>query len=150
MSQSDLTEAENDKQIKEISTIKFETKNLGRPLGYLFSFFCFLSNALYLPMLWKFGWIGASIINLTRIIAFYLDRTTSNATDVNIMIMDKNGFNGKEELKRCYIENFKRLIFNYFVYSYILQDAEFRFEYSVQEIQPDRNILGKYNGHGNN
>lgn len=107
---------------------KFERKNLGTPLGYLFSIYTIITHFIYPFSIWKYGFVGAVISNILRLSCYFIDEYTSNATEFNLKILDKNGYNGKEELKAGYIDYLKRTCTLYLVYQYFLMEAEVHFD----------------------
>jgi hypothetical protein len=80
--------------------MKTNCKNLGYPLGYVFSLYVICVLFIYPFILWKYGWIGFLFGNLLRFSTFIIDMFTSNATEYNMSIMEKNGYDSKKLLRK--------------------------------------------------
>ena len=104
------------------------SKNLGYPLGYLFSLYTFCVFFSFPFILWRYGFYGLLGSNLLRYSTLTIDYYTSNATKYNMTILDKNGFDSKNILKMSII----RLLVGSFIigslFVYLFKGAESHFD----------------------
>ena len=80
----------------------FPVKNLGTPLGYIFTLYC-----LIIQLSWPFFMFKGPMYNVLNQLLYFschlIDYLTSNSLQFNLMIMDKNGYDGKYEFKKALI-----------------------------------------------
>lgn len=99
-------------------------KNLGTPLGYIFTFYCFFVFFIGIIAIWMYGIMGYIVVYVLRMSCFWIDEKTSNATELNKGVLIKNGFKPEEILRSAKVKGFFRGLFNYPIFQFFLSDVE--------------------------
>jgi len=110
---------------------KFQEKNLGTPLGYLFSIYAIISVFSYPFILWNFKHLGIAIGLILSASAYVLDYLTSNATEFNMSIMRKNGYDPEKFLKGAILNYYVTFIIDGLIHNHIFQYAETHFDFKL-------------------
>ena len=111
--------------------VKLHEKNLGYPLGYLFSLYATISMSLGFFFIWKYSYFGLIISILLTYSVYAIDYITSNATEYNMMILEKNGFNSKSIIKEGLLSNFIGFILTGPIYVYLFKGIEPHYDFKL-------------------
>lgn len=119
----------NDTQPNKTSSPKL--KNLGTPLGYLFTLYSIIVFFFAIILVWAYGIYGFMFSYVTRALAFWIDEKTSNATELNKKVLEKNGYNAEEIFKWGKIKGLLRGLFHFPFFRYFTSDVEVYFSYKL-------------------
>lgn len=110
-------------RINSIKKDQIRVKNLGYPLGYLLTIYAFIAFSTGLLLIWQYGFIGFWITYFARLLAFWIDENTSNSTELNKKVLNKNGYDADQVFRSAHIKGLIRGLINYPIFRYFLSDV---------------------------
>lgn len=99
-------------------------KNLGYPLGYLFTLYQALMFVLTPYILCRYGFTGYMIYIPFRMLIGYIDNNTSNAHSINLLSIRLNGYNPEKVVSSWFINSIEALFVNFIAFYLILPEIE--------------------------
>jgi hypothetical protein len=128
---SNNTDKNNNKHSFNNDKEHITPRNLGYPLGLLFSLYCFSGYFSLMFLIWKFGYKAIPFTLIHRISIYLIDYYTSNATKYNLSILHKNGYDSSEIFKLNILKFSKRFVIFNVIFCYILNDIKAHYDLSL-------------------
>lgn len=118
----DISEEEKKVLVEKLRNTK--QKNLGYPLGLLFSFYCSLVQFLTPYIICRYGVLAFLCFIPFRVAIDYIDRKTSNSHEINMINIKLNGYNTKRVETTWFINSFAVLTVYYIAFNLILPEIK--------------------------
>lgn len=120
-----MSEEEKKELILKLRNIK--SKNLGFPFGYLFSLYCILVITITPWIICRYGLLVYSFFIPFRVAIDYIDKNTTNAHEINNLVIKLNGFNPERVTSTWFINSLVLLVY-YPIFNYVIPEIE---EFSI-------------------